>query len=81
MTHVAVLGLGIMGSGIAHNILKAGYPLTVYNRTKEKAAALIEAGAQWAPSRRCYLTPSPWSAARCHWTGFASGIQKRSSTV
>ena len=50
MTHVTVLGLGIMGSGIAHNVLKAGYPLTVYNRTKEKAAALIEAGAQWADS-------------------------------
>jgi 3-hydroxyisobutyrate dehydrogenase len=50
MTHVTVLGLGIMGSGIAHNILKAGYPLTVYNRTKEKASSLIEAGAQWAAS-------------------------------
>ena len=50
MTHITVLGLGIMGSGIAHNILKAGYPLTVYNRTKEKAAPLIEAGAQWADS-------------------------------
>ncbi len=50
MTHVTVLGLGIMGSGIAHNILKAGYPLTVYNRTKEKAVPLIEAGAQWADS-------------------------------
>jgi 3-hydroxyisobutyrate dehydrogenase len=50
MTHVTLLGLGIMGSGIAHNILKAGYLLTVYNRTKEKAAPLIEAGAQWADS-------------------------------
>jgi 3-hydroxyisobutyrate dehydrogenase len=50
MTHVTVLGLGIMGGGIAHNILKAGYPLTVYNRTREKAAPLIEAGAQWAGS-------------------------------
>ena len=50
MTHVTVLGLGIMGSGIAHNLLKAGYPLTVYNRTKEKAAPLIEAGVQWADS-------------------------------
>jgi len=50
MTHITLLGLGIMGSGIAHNILKAGYPLTVYNRTKEKAAPLIEAGAQWADS-------------------------------
>jgi 3-hydroxyisobutyrate dehydrogenase len=50
MTRVTVLGLGIMGSGIAHNVLKAGYPLTVYNRTKDKAAALIAAGAQWADS-------------------------------
>ncbi len=50
MTHITVLGLGIMGSGIAHNILKAGYALTVYNRTKEKAAPLIAAGAQWADS-------------------------------
>jgi 3-hydroxyisobutyrate dehydrogenase len=50
MTHVTLLGLGIMGSGIARNILKNGYPLTVYNRTKEKAASLIEAGAQWADS-------------------------------
>ncbi len=50
MTHVTLLGLGIMGSGIAHNILMAGYPLTVYNRTQEKAAPLIEAGAQWAGS-------------------------------
>jgi 3-hydroxyisobutyrate dehydrogenase len=48
MTHVTLLGLGIMGSGIAHCILKAGYPLTVYNRTHEKATSLIEAGAQWA---------------------------------
>lgn len=50
MTNVSLLGLGIMGSGIAHNILKAGFPLTVYNRTKDKAAAILAAGAQWADS-------------------------------
>jgi 3-hydroxyisobutyrate dehydrogenase len=50
MTHVTVIGLGIMGSGIAHNLLRAGYSLTVYNRTREKAAPLIAAGAQWAAS-------------------------------
>jgi 3-hydroxyisobutyrate dehydrogenase len=50
MTHVTVLGLGLMGSGIAHNILKAGYPLSVYNRTKEKAKPLLDLGAQWADS-------------------------------
>ena len=50
MTNVSLLGLGIMGSGIARNILKAGFPLTVYNRTKEKAASLLDAGAHWADS-------------------------------
>ena len=35
MTSVSLLGLGIMGSGIARNILKAGFPLTVYNRTTD----------------------------------------------
>ncbi len=48
MTQVALLGLGIMGSGIAQNLLKAGFPLTVYNRTKAKALPLMEKGAKWA---------------------------------
>ncbi|HZY42202.1 MAG TPA: NAD(P)-dependent oxidoreductase, partial [Anaerolineae bacterium] len=38
------------GSGIARNILKVGFPLTVYNRTQEKAVSLLDAGAQWAES-------------------------------
>ena len=50
MTNVSLLGLGIMGAGIARNILKAGFPLTVYNRTKDKATPLLDAGAQWANS-------------------------------
>ena len=50
MQRIAVLGLGIMGGGIARNLLKAGYPLTVYNRTKQKAEELIKAGATWADS-------------------------------
>jgi 3-hydroxyisobutyrate dehydrogenase len=31
--NVTLIGLGSMGSGIAQNILKAGFDLTVYNRT------------------------------------------------
>jgi 3-hydroxyisobutyrate dehydrogenase-like beta-hydroxyacid dehydrogenase len=45
---VGFMGLGIMGSAMAGNILKAGYPLTVYNRTRDKAAPLVKAGAQVA---------------------------------
>ncbi len=47
-TTVALLGLGAMGTRIAQNLLNAGYPLVVYNRTPERAAALIEQGATYA---------------------------------
>ena len=45
-TKIALLGLGIMGSGMAGRLLSAGYPLTVYNRTPEKAQPLVEQGAR-----------------------------------
>jgi 3-hydroxyisobutyrate dehydrogenase/glyoxylate/succinic semialdehyde reductase len=48
--NIAFIGLGIMGSRMAKNLLKAGFPLTVHNRTKEKAEDLIRSGAQWADS-------------------------------
>jgi len=35
---------------MASNILNAGYPLTVWNRTREKASPLLAAGAAWADS-------------------------------
>jgi 3-hydroxyisobutyrate dehydrogenase-like beta-hydroxyacid dehydrogenase len=49
---VACVGLGRMGSGIARNILNAGFPLTVYNRTGEKMKPLVEAGAKSARTPR-----------------------------
>ena len=42
---VAILGLGTMGHGMAINLLKAGFPLTVWNRTQAKAEPLAEMGA------------------------------------
>jgi 3-hydroxyisobutyrate dehydrogenase len=50
--NVALMGLGLMGSGMARNLLAAGFPLTVYNRTPEKAAPLADAGARVATSPR-----------------------------
>jgi len=47
---VALLGLGTMGSGMAGNLLKAGFALTVYNRTRAKAEAFAEQGARVADS-------------------------------
>jgi 3-hydroxyisobutyrate dehydrogenase-like beta-hydroxyacid dehydrogenase len=42
------MGLGIMGAPMAANILKAGYPLIVYNRTAAKAEPLVKLGARVA---------------------------------
>ncbi len=43
---VAVLGLGIMGSAFARNLLKAGFPVHVWNRSSGPAQALQAVGAQ-----------------------------------
>lgn len=48
MKNIAVLGLGNMGANIAASILKAGYELTIYNRTPGKAAELVDRGARRA---------------------------------
>jgi len=45
---VGFVGLGQMGAGLAANLLKARHALTVYNRTKSKAASLQSAGARVA---------------------------------
>jgi 3-hydroxyisobutyrate dehydrogenase-like beta-hydroxyacid dehydrogenase len=52
---IGLIGLGQMGSGIAANLLKAGHELTVYNRTRAKAEALISEGAKVAhrPADAC----------------------------
>jgi len=47
---VGFVGVGIMGSGMARNLLAAGYQVTVYNRTPAKTAPLVEAGATAAAS-------------------------------
>jgi 3-hydroxyisobutyrate dehydrogenase len=47
---VALIGLGLMGSPMAANLLKAGFPLTVWNRTAEKAQKLAKLGATAAKS-------------------------------
>jgi len=47
---VAVIGLGRMGAGIARSLLRAGFPVVVYNRTQEKTRPLVEAGATAAPT-------------------------------
>ena len=49
-TNVAVLGTGSMGAPIARNLLAAGFPVSVWNRTAARAAPLADDGARLAPS-------------------------------
>jgi 3-hydroxyisobutyrate dehydrogenase-like beta-hydroxyacid dehydrogenase len=49
---IAFLGLGNMGSGIAARLVSAGHEVAVWNRTPEKAAPLVKAGATAAASPR-----------------------------
>jgi 2-hydroxy-3-oxopropionate reductase len=49
---IGFIGLGIMGKPMAQNLMKAGHPLVVYNRTASKAQELVSAGARQADSPR-----------------------------
>jgi 3-hydroxyisobutyrate dehydrogenase len=50
--NVALIGLGTMGRGMAIQLLKAGFTLTVFNRTGARARSLVESGASLATSPR-----------------------------
>jgi len=49
-TKVGLIGLGLMGQPIGMNLLKAGFPLTVWNRTASRAAELVAMKATLAKS-------------------------------
>jgi 3-hydroxyisobutyrate dehydrogenase len=49
---MAILGLGIMGAGMASRLLSAGFPVAVYNRNPDKAGPFSNAGALVAGSPR-----------------------------
>ena len=49
-TKVGLIGLGLMGQPMGMNLLKAGYPLTVWNRTPSRAKELVASGATLARS-------------------------------
>ena len=55
---VGVIGLGLLGTALCERLLGAGYPVLVYNRTREKAGPLIARGAQWSdnPLAECQRT-------------------------
>lgn len=52
MQKFGFIGLGIMGSAMAKNLLKAGFAVTVWNRSPEKVAELVALGAEGAATPR-----------------------------
>ncbi|MDO5022762.1 MAG: NAD(P)-dependent oxidoreductase [Eubacteriales bacterium] len=50
MMNIAFIGIGVMGQGMVANLLKAGYKVDIYSRTKSKGAGVIAAGAIWHDS-------------------------------
>ncbi len=49
---IGFIGLGLMGKPMARNLLRAGFPVTVWNRTKSKADDLVSEGAKLAADPR-----------------------------
>ena len=50
MEKIGFIGLGIMGRGMTHNLLKAGHSVTVWNRTPARMDEFVTAGAKTAAS-------------------------------
>ena len=46
--NIGWIGTGVMGLSMCGHLLRAGHRLTVYNRTRDKAAVLLKKGATWA---------------------------------
>jgi 2-hydroxy-3-oxopropionate reductase len=59
MQRVGFIGLGIMGSAMAKNLLKAGFKVTVWNRSPEKTEELAALGADRAESPAAVAESSP----------------------
>ena len=58
MQHIGFIGIGLMGKHMARHLLEAGHPLTIWNRSREKADDLLAAGAKWAESPKMVATAS-----------------------
>lgn len=50
MQRIGFVGIGLMGRQMGQRLLTAGFPLQIWNRSKEKAGELLAAGAQWGDS-------------------------------
>lgn len=58
MEKLGFIGTGVMGASIVKHLLKAGYSVNVYNRTKEKTDELVKEGAIWQDTPKDVTTNS-----------------------
>jgi 3-hydroxyisobutyrate dehydrogenase len=49
-TRIGWIGTGVMGASMCGHLIRAGFAATVFNRTRDKAKPLLDAGAAWADS-------------------------------
>ncbi len=84
---IGLIGLGLMGSAMAERLLKAGFSVSVFNRTKEKASSLLAQGALWRESPAAVAsnvdvvfsmlsTPSVLKSSSLGTDGILSGLAK-----
>ena len=57
--NISFIGVGVMGRGMVRNLMKAGYKVHIYSRTREKAQPVIEEGALWHDSVASCVAASP----------------------
>ena len=57
-TRIGWVGTGVMGRWMCQHLMTKGYQATVYNRTKERAQPLLDAGAMWAETPRAVAEKS-----------------------
>ncbi len=57
-TRIGWIGTGVMGRSMCGHLIAKGFAATVYNRTKDKAKALLDKGAKWADSPKAVAEQS-----------------------
>jgi 3-hydroxyisobutyrate dehydrogenase len=70
---VGWIGTGVMGRSMCGHLLRAGYPVTLYTRSPDKAQALVDAGASW---QRCPREVAERSDVVFTMVGFPSDVEQ-----
>ena len=71
-TRIGWIGTGVMGASMCGHLLARGFAVTVFSRTREKAAPLVARGAVWADSARAVADASD---VVCTMVGFPSDVR------